>query len=225
MTDPIKPSSNPKPMLQVKPGTDLKKPVMPGGKGAAGGAGLILALAIAIGYALDPSEGGRRLDVYLDSSDIPTACKGVIGAEVTRRWRAKGKDARFTDVECDQLENNYTLKMTADMLQCVPEAVVSTLSYGEFIAYGHWAYNTGTGMFCSLGSVPRLLAQGNRIAACNVMAKYTWARPSRRLNQTGRDNGKTGPARRIDCADKRNKCSGLKTRREAEVNTCLAGIG
>lgn len=192
--------------------------------GAAGFAALMALVGGGLLYALAPgdsAEGGQRLDVYLDSAGIPTACSGIIGGEVLRRYRLQGTKARFTKPECDALEQAYTAPMIREMSACVPEKVRGNVSYGQMFALAHWRWNTGT--FCN-SSVGRHLAAGDFVRSCHAMALYTWSRPNPKWNQTGRSNGKTGAARRVDCADPANKCSGLATRRREEVSWCLSAL-
>lgn len=194
-------------------------------KPPAGGMFAVVVLCCGLFAALSPSEGGRRLEPYLDSSSIPTACTGLIGPEVTRRWKAK---ERFTEGECKSLETAYVTKMVRQMSACVPIQVRADMTYGEWISYGHWSYNTGTASFCSSG-VSRLLAKGDHVAACKAMGKWTWttvplSRVPRGAHRAVRDGTGRQIAWRIDCADSANKCSGLATRRDLEVSTCLSAV-
>jgi GH24 family phage-related lysozyme (muramidase) len=180
------------------------------------GAGLLFNLA-----PPDSAEGGRRLDVYLDSSGIPTSCSGLIGNEVVRRYKLHGTKARFTEAECIAMEKAYTVPMQRQMAACIPDKVKAEITFGEMWTFAHWHWNTGA--FCQ-SSVGRELAKGDHVRACHAMAKYTWARPNPRWRQTGRSNGKIGAARRVDCSDPANKCSGLATRRRNEVAWCLSAL-
>jgi lysozyme len=198
-------------------------------KPAAGAFPAVLLVA-GLAAALLPSED-RRLKPYLDSARIPTACMGIIGPEVNARYKA---GTVFTRDECIALEQKYLLVMVRRMGKCIPADIVSRLTYGEWISYGHWAYNTGTESFCS-SSIGRRLAQGDHAGACRAMGQWTWiTRPASAGVPRGIHKpvfaGATarGPglliAYRMQCNDPLNRCSGLATRREIEVSTCLAAL-
>ena len=160
--------------------------------GKAKGAGVVVALIAMLGV-----WEGSRPKPYLDHIGIPTACRGIIGPEVTRRYKA---GERFTQAECDAMETDYILTMQDKMAGCIKVP----MSDSEWLAYSHFAYNVGTAGFCKSSLVKRLNA-GDHAGACRQMAKWTWA------------GGK-------DCRVAANRCSGLPKRRDAEVATCLESL-
>ena len=194
--------NTPKPLPPQKPGAPAWN-----AKPAAGAAFTVIALAAGIGYALGPAEGGQILTPYLDSAGIPTACTGVIGPEISRRYKAK---LDFTVAECDAMENAYREKMVRLMQACVPLNVQQEMTYGEWVAYGHWAYNTGTGSFCN-STLARRLAAGDHAGACRAMASWTY------ITLNGRKRNCRDP-------DMKRICSGIVTRRDNEVSWCMQAL-
>jgi GH24 family phage-related lysozyme (muramidase) len=172
------------------------------------GIGMVAAI---IAY-LAPDEGGQRHDVYLDSVSIPTTCTGIIGPVVTARWKAQGKEARFSKAECDALEQAYVSKMATTMVACLPAEVTGTIKRDEWLAYAHWAYNTGTAAFCSpTTTLHRQLAAGNHDGACRAMGAWTFVTYH-------------GAKRNCRDPDMRRICSGIVTRRDGEVAMCLGAL-
>jgi GH24 family phage-related lysozyme (muramidase) len=197
VTDPIKPSSKPKPLPPQAPGAPgwKEKPK----SGAAGGfAALVLAAGLM--FALLPSEA-RKLTPYKDSAGIWTVCMGLIGPVVKRHW---GTD--WTVEECKEAELDYLRPMIGEMVKCVPEKVRNEMSYGQWVSLGHWYYNTGA--FCRSG-VGRYLAQGDHVRSCQAMGQWTFI---------------TVKGRKVNCKDPKNRCSGLATRRLNEVSWCLSAL-
>lgn len=186
--------------------------------------GAVLAAGIAV--ALYAPEGGRHLTPYLDSARIPTACLGIIGPEVTRRYRL---GLKFTDAECDELEGAYLNKMVAMMRACVPADVREQMTYGEWITWGRWSYNTGTASFCGSNTGKKLQA-GDHAGACVAMGQWTWiTRPA----SAGVPKGKhvavkntqgIVSAYRLQCRDPANRCRGLAIRRDDETRMCLEAL-
>jgi lysozyme len=182
---------------------------LPPKKSKPGAAALVgLAMGAAILVAVRPDEGGRRLDVYLDSASIPTSCTGIIGDEVTRRWKLYGKNARFTDAECDTLEHAYVAKQTRQMAGCTPVAVLDTITWGEWLAYAHWSFNTGTGAFCN-STLHRRLIAGDHAGACKAMGNWTFI---------------TVRGQHVNCRDPKWTCRGIPIRRDNEVAMCLDAL-
>lgn len=207
------------------PGTPAKKFPQPANapgwkqKPPPGGVFAVVVLAAGIAAALAPSEGGQRLDVYRDSAGILTACTGIIGPAVN----AKGLGNKFTKAECDAMDQAYIAKMVPLLQRCVPIGVRRDMTYGEWVSYGHWAYNTGTASFC-YSTLAKRLAAGDHAGACRQMAVWTWTPVRRGTTPAGRTNGKPQPALRQDCRDVRNKCNGIPARRDLEVSMCLSAL-
>lgn len=161
-------------------------------------------LAAGIAAALLPSEG-RKLKVYKDSAGIDTVCMGLIGP-ITKRH--PGVD--FTVEECKAAEAAYIAPMVAQMQKCVPEKVRNDMSYGEWVTYGHWAYNTGTSSFCT-SSLGRKLSAGDHVGACKAMGAWTYITLK-------------GKKRNCRDADMQRICSGIVKRRDLEVSMCLDAL-
>lgn len=173
----------------------------PGGLGgpakfglAAAPVALVMALVAALGQD-DSAHEGRRYTPYRDSAGIWTACAGITGKAVI-----PGK--RYTPEECTQLEVTYVQRMLANMGQCVR----GEFEFHEVKAWGHFAYNIGTGAFCSSTAARRLNA-GERKTACAEISKWRFVRID-------------GQPR--DCAlpQWKAKCGGIIDRRAWERATC-----
>lgn len=173
-------------------------------KPKAGGAFAVAVLAAGIAAALLPSEG-RKLESYRDSGGIWTVCMGLIGpVEQAHRGR------RWTEDECKAAESAYIAPMVQEMQRCVPIAVQAEMTYGEWITYAHWAFNTGTRNFCN-STLGKRLADGNHNGACRAMAAWTY------ITLKGKKRNCRDP-------DMRKICSGIVTRRDNEVSWCLEAL-
>jgi lysozyme len=191
-----------KPTVELPVVTEDKKP---GWKEKPKGGLFALALICAgIAAALAPSEGGRRLDVYRDSAGILTACTGIIGPVVN----ARGFGGKFTEDECKALESAYLAKMVTAMQACVPSPVLHEMTYGEWIAFGHFSYQAGNGAFCR-STLARKLASGDHAGACRAMASWTYI---------------TVKGVKVNCRDPNNRCRGIPKRRDMEVSMCLDAL-
>ena len=172
-----------------------------GKKGPAFTIGLLVA---GLSTALLPSEA-RKLTPYLDSVGIPTACMGIIGKEVTRRYKAK---ETFTLDECLYMEKTYLTKMVTDMGHCIKDEIEAQMVYDQWIGLGHWAYNVGTRAFCNSGVV-RKLNQGDFAGSCQAMGDWTYL---------------TIGGKKVNCRDPKYKCGGIPKRRDYEVKTCMGAL-
>jgi len=132
---------------------------------------------------------------------------GIIGKEVTRRYKA---GVKFTDAECESMEKTYLTRMVSAMQTCAPQADQQQMTYGEWIIYGHWAYNPGTKSFCN-STLGRRLGAGDRVGACKSMGAWTYI---------------TLNGRKRNCRDPEMKriCSGIVTRRDLEASMCLEAL-
>lgn len=138
--------------------------------------------------ALTGSEG-RKLVPYYDIAGVLTVCDGITGPGVI-------KGRAYTNAECDRMGQVYVRRMLDNMGQCVR----GEFEPHEIKAWGHFAYNVGTGAFCKSTAAKRLNA-GERKAACAEISKWTYVA------------GK-------DCRIAANKCSGIVKRRDWERATC-----
>ncbi len=121
--------------------------------------------------------------VYRDPIGVLTSCTGHTGPEL--RF-----GQMFTPEECnDQLAAD--LQRTAlDVMKCTAEP----LSANEKAAYVSFAFNVGTGAYCT-STLHRKLTEGDHIGACRELMRWTLA------------GGKQWP--------------GLVKRRAAERDLCL----
>jgi GH24 family phage-related lysozyme (muramidase) len=98
--------------------------------------------------------------------------------------------------------------MVQQMQACIAPAQLERITTGEFIAYGHWAYNTGTGAFCHSTLNTRLNA-GDHAGACRAMASWTFI---------------TVRGRKVNCRTAGPLCPGIPKRRDMEVAMCLGAL-
>jgi GH24 family phage-related lysozyme (muramidase) len=168
-------------------------------KGPAIAVGLIIAGVLS---TLLPDEG-RKLTPYRDSAGIWTVCMGITGPEV---WRHKGTP--FTADECKGLETAYVGKMVSQMQPCLAPGVADTLTLQEWIAYGHFGYNTGTSAWCHSTIVAHLNV-GKHEAACNAMSHWTYI---------------TVHGQKVNCRTAGHLCPGIVKRRDKEVAMCLDAL-
>jgi len=161
---------------------------------AAAPAALVLALLAALGQD-DSAHEGRKFIPYRDSGGIWTVCAGITGSAVI-----PGK--RYTPDECTRLEAEYVQAMLRNMGHCVR----GEFQFHEVKAWGHFAYNVGTGAFCSSTAAKRLNA-GEREAVCSEIWRFRYVR--------------IGGVKR-DCAlpEWKEKCGGIIPRRQWEMATC-----
>lgn len=189
-------------------------------KGPAAG---FVVVVTAICCLLLPDEG-RELKVYRDSAGIPTICMGLIEPRLINRH--PGVD--WTKAECKVEEEAYVAKMVGAMAPCLGNEARDTLTEGEWIWHGHFAYNVGTRAWCR-SSAPPKLNRGDHEGACKVFAAYTWITtgprtPPRGENKPVRDATGKLIAYRVQCRDPLNRCTGLPKRRDREVEGCLDAL-
>jgi lysozyme len=152
-----------------------------------------LALVAALVASLFVWEG-RPLEPYWDKlGRVWTVCAGVTGPGVV-------PGRRYTEAECDALEQGYVRVMLERMGRCVP----GDLPPEVVKAFGHFAYNVGEGAFCS-STAAKKLREGDLAGACAQITRWTFV------------GGK-------DCRLASSRCSGIVKRREWERATCEAGL-
>lgn len=157
------------------------------------------AAALVLSGLLATSESGKKqyLTPYYDQAGVLTYCDGLTGGGV------KETD-RFTPKECDNKKIAFIQNMSAQMGHCVPP-----MTDQQWIAWGHFTYNTGVAAFCK-SSAASLLRQGNYTAACASMKRWTW------ITKPG-----IGP---VNCRDAAQRCSGIPKRRDFEYGLCMDAI-
>lgn len=155
------------------------------------------AIAIAILASLTLWEG-NKFKPYQDQVGVWTVCRGITGPGVI-----PGKT--YTKEECFELEKTFINNMLAKMGKCVKVP----LAFDEWVAYGHFTYNIGTGGFCK-STLVKLLNEGNHYQACRQMGKWTFIK-IRGVS--------------VNCRDPKYKCGGLPKRRDYEVGLCLDALG
>jgi lysozyme len=163
------------------------------------------AVAVSLLALLVPSEGGQRLKPYKDPIGIPTACTGIIGPEVTRRYLA---GEVFTKTECDKMDTNYAVTMLRKMNHCVAGNVAGMMNAQQVRAYAHWAYNVGTHAFCN-STVKKKLEAQDWEGSCRAMGAWTFV---------------TMNNKKINCRYAGKLCPGIVKRRDYEVNMCLDAL-
>lgn len=162
-------------------------------------AGVAAGLGIGIGTATLITQDwledeGWRLVPYLDSAGIPTVCAGHTGRDVVmgRPW---------TEGEC--------IAITIHDLVVHGKPIIAALNratQGEIRAWVNFAGNTGiTATLQSTGM--RLQREGQRIAACEQMLRWTFI---------------TVDGRKVDCRTAGRLCPGLPARRDRQMARCLS---
>lgn len=137
---------------------------------------------------------GREFKPYYDQAGILTVCKGITGPGVVKgKW--------YTPSECDALETQFVARMNARIGHCVGE-----LNEREWVAWGHFTYNTGTTAFCK-STAARLLREGKPLHACGQMLRWTY------ITKPGRGA--------VNCRIKAEKCGGIPKRRDYEHAMCM----
>lgn len=151
------------------------------------------AAAIVLLLGLLTTAEERRYTAYYDLAGILTVCDGITGPDVV-------KDKTYTDADCDRLGKRYVERMSRTMGHCT-----GPLNFREWIAWGHFTYNTGTPAFCN-STAAKLLRAGQYEAACYQMPRWRFV---------------TKHGRKVDCAIKANNCGGIPKRRALELSMCL----
>ena len=156
------------------------------------------AAAIALLLGLLTTAEGRRYTPYYDAAGILTVCDGITGPDVI-----KGKT--YTDAECDELGERFVKRMSAKMGRCV-----GPLNFREWVAWGHFTYNTGTAAFCN-STAAKLLRAGEREAACRQMPRWRFV---------------TIQGKPRDCSVHpwSKQCGGVVKRRALEMQMCLDAL-
>lgn len=137
-------------------------------------------------------EEGDRTTAYWDSvGEVWTICRGLTGPDVY-------EGLTLTPAECRARESAFINKAAARMGHCLHVP----LSVEEWIAWGDFSWNVGTGTFCSSTAV-RLLNQERRAEACKQIPRFKYA------------GG-------LDCSVDR-RCRGVWRRRLREQAMCMTG--
>lgn len=152
--------------------------------------------ALVLGGILAASESSNRqvLTPYYDQAGVLTVCDGLTGS-----WIVVGK--KYTPEECSQRKAAFIQGMSASMGQCVPP-----MTDQQWIAWGHFTYNTGVRAFCNSGAAA-LLRQHQYTAACASMRQWTW------ITKPG--------IGKVNCRDPNQRCSGIPKRRDFEYGLCM----
>ncbi len=153
--------------------------------------------AIVASLALWESSNKHIGTPYYDVAGILTVCDGITGKDVV-----KGK--YYTREECKQLTAEYVNAMVYRMSACV----TADLPDGMWVWLGHFTYNIGNKGFCNSSIVKKANA-GDFVGACKGMAAWTWT---------------TIKGKKVNCRKAGKVCSGLVTRRDFEVSSCLNAL-
>jgi GH24 family phage-related lysozyme (muramidase) len=171
-----------------------RTPEIPGGKTRSRTMPAAAALVIASGLALFEGTMQTPYRDKLAPGQPWTVCSGITGPDVI-----PGK--RYSLFECHALEQRYIERMGARMGRCKPTA---ELSVYEWVAWGDFSYNLGTGRWCGSTAL-KLINRGQYRAACEQIPRWRFT------------DGK-------DCAVAANDCSGIIVRRAWPHATCLKGL-
>lgn len=117
--------------------------------------------ALLISYV--PQFEGRILRGYKDPIGIVTACVGHTATAVL------GKP--YTPQECEQLLQADLVEHLEGVLACTPELKGRT---GPLAAAGSFAFNVGTGAYCS-STMARKFKAGDFAGACAELSRWTYA--------------------------------------------------
>lgn len=155
--------------------------------------GVVGAVALSGAYLIAPSEG-LVTKTYLDPIGILTSCYGHTGKELKL-------GQVFTQAQCDKQFATDLTKHDEEMSKFVRVPWLSDYEHAGVLSF---CYNVGIAN-CTNSTLMRKLNEGDHIAACKELAKWT------------RAGGK-------DCHIAANNCSGIITRRDKEMKFCLGEI-
>lgn len=155
--------------------------------------GLGGALGLAGAYLITPSEG-LVTKTYLDPVGILTSCYGHTGKELKL-------GQTFTQEQCDKQFAQDLIKHDQEMSTYVHVPWLSDYEHAGILSF---CYNVGVAN-CTNSTLMRKLNEGDHIAACRELAKWT------------RAGGK-------DCRIASSNCSGIVTRRDKEMKWCLGEV-
>lgn len=125
-------------------------------------AGVLGAAVVALVWpAVDYYEGNVRKG-YRDPVGITTACRGhTMFAQLGRT---------YTQAECDELFAADLWKHDAEMMECIHVPITDA----QRAAFLSFAFNVGTGAFCS-STLARKLNAGDTAGACAELSRWTKA--------------------------------------------------
>lgn len=144
--------------------------------------------------AMSESSNKMILVPYYDQAGILTVCDGLTGD-----WIKVGK--KYTVEECNSRKAAFIQDMSVKMGHCV-----GPMTDPQWIAWGHFTYNTGTSAFCKSGAA-KLLKQGRYTEACASMKQWTW------ITKPG--------IGKVNCRISANRCDGIPRRRDFEYGLCM----
>lgn len=148
------------------------------------------ALVILAGW-LYQGEGDATAAYWDKTGEVWTICRGLTGPGIH-------KGTTFTSAECRAREDAFVKSASQRMSACLRVP----LSIEEWIAWGDFSYNVGTGAFCK-STAARLLNSERRAEACDQIPRYRFS------------GG-------VDCAIDR-RCRGVWRRRLREQAMCMTG--
>jgi lysozyme len=154
---------------------------------------LIPVLLLSLHQPGPTGEGYKSVPYRLQGEHYWTVCAGITGPQVDGHHI-------YSDAECNRLEMDYAIGLGAAMSRCLTG---DGLSWNEWLAYAHFAWNTGAAGFCKADAV-RLINSDHHVAACRALDHY--------FRASGRD-----------CRIRANNCHGVIVRRQWEIDTCSGG--
>ena len=125
------------------------------------GAGILAAGVAAATLLIMPFEG-KRNDVYLDPSHIPTGCYG--------RIKGMKMGDHYTDGQCKAFLTEDVAEHAAPLVKCLPATVTPNV-FGAMLSFG---YNAGPGTVCK--NFAPLIAAGRTREACAKLSLYVYSR-------------------------------------------------
>lgn len=135
---------------------------------AVGGGSTLTAAAVAVALLIGPWEGYHRKP-YLDGANIPTACHGVTGPEITKAYQI---GYVFTDEECRVLDEIALSKHEAGLRAVISDNIEPKIHIYTMAALISWVYNVGNGA-AAKSTLIRMVNSGDLIGACNQLSRWT----------------------------------------------------
>lgn len=142
-----------------------------GFKTKATGGALVLGAAGTLAYnvLILPWEG-NKLKPYLDVGNVPTACGGVTGPEITAAYNA---GVVFTKEQCDVLNKNAVAKHEKALRDAIHDNVEKTVPLESMAAFISWTFNVGPNAV-KKSTLVRHLNNGNILEACKQLSRWTY---------------------------------------------------
>lgn len=129
--------------------------------------GLSAAGTIALNMLIVPWEQ-TRLKPYLDVGNVPTACSGITGPDITAAY-LEGRV--FTDVECRHMDAVAVAKHEKALRNSIDDRVESIIPDFTMAAFISWTYNVGP-TAAQKSTLVRLVNAGRFREACEQLPRW-----------------------------------------------------